>query len=48
MASLVARIIRFSRSSQGRQVTAQAKRLARDPATRRKIERVRERLAKRR
>jgi hypothetical protein len=46
--SLISRVATLARSPQGRRLTEQAKRAASDPNTRRKIEQVRHRLAKRR
>jgi hypothetical protein len=48
MASLFTSIARFARSPQGRRMMDQAQRKARDPKTKRQIEQVRERLARRR
>jgi hypothetical protein len=45
--SLFSRISNFARSPQGRRLTRKAQRLARDPATRRKVDEVRRRLMKR-
>jgi hypothetical protein len=46
--SLISRVATFARPPQGRRLTEQATRTASDPDTRRKIEQVRHRLAKRR
>ena len=48
MASLFTSVARFARSPQGRGLMDQAQRKARDPKTKRQIERVREHLARRR
>jgi hypothetical protein len=48
MAGLMGRISRLARSQQGRKVMEQAQRVARDPATRRKITEARQRLGRRR
>jgi hypothetical protein len=45
--SLVSRVATFARSPQGRRLTEQARRTAKDPRTRARIEQVRARLAKR-
>jgi hypothetical protein len=45
--SIVNRISKFARSEQGRRLTEQAKRIAKDPETRRKVEDARRRLTKR-
>lgn len=45
--SLVTSIARFARSPQGRQLTRQALRMAKDPKTRRQIADARTKLAKR-
>ena len=45
--SLFSRISKFARSPEGRRLTREAQRLARDPATRRKVDEVRRRLMKR-
>ena len=46
--SIFGRIAKFAQSPQGRRLTAQAKRQAEDPETRRKIDAVRKRLMDRR
>jgi hypothetical protein len=46
--SLFGRIAKFAQSPQGRRLAGQAKRYAQDPATRRKVDDVRRRLANRR
>ena len=46
--SLLSRVAQFARSPQGRRLAGQAARAARDPKTRRQIEQVRQRLARRR
>jgi hypothetical protein len=46
--NLISRVTSFARSPQGRRLTEQAKKAAKDPNTRRKIEQARNRLAKRR
>ena len=48
MASLMGRISRFAQSRQGRQMMERAQRMAKDPATRRKITDARQRLARKR
>jgi hypothetical protein len=45
--TLLSRIATFARSPQGRKLAAQAKKVATDPETKRKIEDARRRLAKR-
>jgi len=45
--SLLSKVTQFARSPQGRRLTGQAARAARDPKTRRQIEQVRARLMKR-
>jgi hypothetical protein len=45
--SFLNRISKFARSPQGRRLTAEAKRLARDPATKRRVDDARRRLMKR-
>ncbi|MDX6722491.1 MAG: hypothetical protein QOD73_895 [Solirubrobacteraceae bacterium] len=45
--SLLNKAISFARSPQGRKLAAQAKKVAKDPATKQKIEDARQRLAKR-
>jgi len=45
--SLLSRLSRFARSPQGRKAVDQAKRVARDPNTKRKIEDARKRLSTR-
>jgi hypothetical protein len=47
MASIIGRISRFARSPQGRQLTQKAAQMAKDPATRAKIEDARRRFAQR-
>jgi hypothetical protein len=47
MASLTSRIQSFLKSPQGRKATEEGKRVAKDPATRRKLEDVRRRLSSR-
>jgi hypothetical protein len=46
--SLISRVTTFARSPQGHRLTEQAKKAAKDPETRRKIEQVRRRMAKKR
>ena len=46
--SLLNKVAQFARSPQGRRLAGQATRAARDPKTRRQIEHVRQRLARRR
>ena len=46
--SILSRISRFAASPQGRRALAQAQRLARDPATRRRLDDARRRLSRRR
>ena len=46
--TLMSKITTFARSPQGKKALAEAKRLSKDPATRQKIDRFREQVAKRR
>jgi hypothetical protein len=46
--SLLSRVATYARSPQGRRVTDQARRAAKDPRNRARVEQVRARLAKRR
>ena len=46
--SLFTKVSQFARSPQGRKAMGDAKRLAKDPKTKRQLDQVRERLAKRR
>lgn len=48
MPAFLNKLTEFARSAQGRKVTSEAKRLAKDPATRRRIDEARRRLAGRR
>ena len=48
MASLMGRISKLARSPQGRQMMERAQRMAKDPATRRKIADARQRMARKR
>ena len=48
MAGLMSKVARFARSPQGRKLTERAKQMARDPKTRRKIEELRGRTARKR
>jgi hypothetical protein len=47
MASLMNRIQRFAKSEQGRKLTEDAKRMAKDPKTRARIDEARRKLTKR-
>ena len=48
MASLMSRLSRFARSPQGRKAADQAKRFAKDPKNRRRVEELRTRFARKR
>ena len=48
MPSLMSRVTQFARSPQGRQLVGRARRMAQDPATRARMDQVRQRLASRR
>jgi hypothetical protein len=48
MASLIKRLADLARSPQGRQLAEQAKRAAQDPQNRRRIEELRQRVARKR
>jgi hypothetical protein len=48
MPSLFSKVAQFARSPQGRKLAEQARRRANDPATRARIEQVRQRMAKKR
>jgi hypothetical protein len=48
MASLFTRVARFAQSPQGKEFAGKAERFARDPQNRRRLEQLKEKLAKRR
>jgi hypothetical protein len=45
--SLINQVQRFARGPQGRKLTAKAKRFAREPSTKKRVEQVRRRFARR-
>jgi len=48
MASLLNKVTEFARSPKGRELTEKAKQMAKDPETRRKVESLRSRAARKR